>query len=365
MVKYEVRLEQDLNRIHEEFSGMGQEVAASVKSAIQALLNGDEELANRTGIRDQIINRRLIQINRLCHNFTARHLPAAGHLRRISSLLRLVNELERIGDYAVTICRETIHLSNPPKGPLRRNMELMSGLARQMLENALEAYLNENNEQAKAVMGMAERVEMDLGEAFGDLVAQGEKRAEEISDLLDMHTVFYMLERISDRAKNICEETLWVVSGEVKPEKRFSIIFLDDDNSCSGPMAEALARHGYPQMAEFFTASLNPCPSLHSGLKSYLGEANIPVPDHPPQGTIVMEEALTNTDPILIDLRSTEQNQKMELPFHCFYFAWDLGAVPKDGGDLRTARSQFMEMHRTLSMQLAELMDILVGGEEA
>ena len=102
MPLYEERLSKDMARIRDEVASLGAAVQKAQEDAVQAALTGNKALANQTILRDHPINRRTREINRLCHAFLAIHLPSAGHLRLISSILRLVNELERIGDYAAT-----------------------------------------------------------------------------------------------------------------------------------------------------------------------------------------------------------------------------------------------------------------------
>jgi phosphate transport system protein len=108
MTHYEQRLERDLSRIKQHLASLAESIEAAVEDAVHALLTGNGKLANTTVLGDQSINRASRALDRMCHGFIALHLPSAGHLRLVSSIIRGNLSLERIGDYAVTICREVV-----------------------------------------------------------------------------------------------------------------------------------------------------------------------------------------------------------------------------------------------------------------
>ena len=122
MSHYEERLEQDLAGIRERISDIASRVETALEDSMKALLEGDRHIANMTVLRDNRINRISRRVDGQCHAFIAKHIPGAGHLRWISSVIRLNVVLERVGDYAVTISRESLQLSrsrgSPPPGGL-------------------------------------------------------------------------------------------------------------------------------------------------------------------------------------------------------------------------------------------------------
>lgn len=363
MAKYEARLGQDLNQIQADLGKMGQTVCVAIKDATRALLTGDVALANNTGLRDQIINRQQTKIGRLCHAFNIRHQPVSKHLRKVSSTLRLVNELERIGDYATILCHETIHMAHAPEDQIKRNLKTLLTLASNMLEQSVDAYLNENAERARATMSIADTVEKEMDRAFADLVAQGSERAgETTSDLLDIHTVYYMIERICNRAENICEETLWVVFGEAKPEKSFHILFLDEDHRFLGPMAAALARQHYPKGGFFYTASKKPVAKTDENLTRYLENKGITSHSSDPQGLSSVSSVLENINTILICVQGTFASYGLTLPLRGYYLEWGLPPPP---GEVQGAalESALDDLHAQLETRLAALMKILIGSE--
>src|SRR6056300_1407039 len=103
MSHLEQRLEHDLNEIRDHIATMSTSVERALQGAFRALHEADDKLAFTTILSDLPINRMMRKIDRMCHAFIAVHLPSAGHLRFISSVICANIILERIGDYAVTI----------------------------------------------------------------------------------------------------------------------------------------------------------------------------------------------------------------------------------------------------------------------
>ena len=113
MSHLEERMEKDLNYIRNWLWKIGDSVEAALRSAKTTLILKDSKLANEVVLGDHPINRDSRQCDRLCHTFIARYLPGAGALREMASTIRVNVILERIGDYAVTICREALQLDTP------------------------------------------------------------------------------------------------------------------------------------------------------------------------------------------------------------------------------------------------------------
>ena len=129
---YEERLQKDLAWIQDLIGIVGHAITKAIDDAVRSVLNHDQDLAALTVIGDYTINRQTRELDRLCHAFVARHLPSAGHLRYVSSVLRLSIALERIGDYAATVSRSAVQLSSAPSPVVRRDIEMMCEHARRM-----------------------------------------------------------------------------------------------------------------------------------------------------------------------------------------------------------------------------------------
>ena len=356
MSHYEERLETDLNRIHQHLRAMGGQVQDAIKNAVHALLTGNEKLAYATVLGDHPINRRSRELDKLCHGFIALHLPSAGHLRVISATIRTNMALERIADYAVTICREAVQLSGPPSGTIAREVELISEESRRMLDQALQAFDEANADKAKATMGMAEQVDRTFDTVFTDLVTEeGHLNTKELFAYL---VIFNMIERMSDQAKNICEETVFAVTGQAKAAKTYRVLFLDEDNTSLGPMAEAVANKTFPNSGQYASAGRQAGAELDSSLASFLSERGIDLAGVKPRTLDLTPQELPDYH-VIVSLHGPVAGYVDAVPFHTTALEWDVGEPPA-GGD---AAQRYEEIYRELAVQIRDLMTTLRGEE--
>jgi len=239
MSHYEQRLEKDLEHIRGEVSGLATQVKQAVKNSIHALLTANQDLASATILGDGPINRKMREIDTLCHRFIAVHPPSAGHLRLMSSVIRINIILERIGDYAVTISRELQRINGAPDKRLAQGIELMANEVQLMLKQAIASFDEDNAELARGTIAMSAQIANTVGGLYEELL--DEQAQWSLTERFAVFSVYYRLERIADQAKNLCEQTIFTVSGEGKASKTYQILFLDDDNSCLSQLAEAVA----------------------------------------------------------------------------------------------------------------------------
>ncbi len=354
---YEERLEKDLNRIRTQVATMAELVQASLKNAIHALLTGNQKLASATILSDMPVNRLMREIDQLCHRFIAVHLPSAGHLRLISSIIRTNIELERIGDYAVTICRESVQLSKPPRGILAKEVELMGAEAGRMLEQAIKAFNEGNAEAAKATMTLAAQIDRTFDTVFSELVSEGGDW--ELKELMGLFVVFHRLERVAAQSKNICEETVFAVTGETKAPKVYRILFLDQDNSCLSQMAEAIARKNYPNSGRYRSAGQTAAQRLDPQTAAFLEQRGFDIGNLKPKALDLAPPELADFH-VIISLQGTVKGYLPELPFHSVALEWDVGTPPA-GLAAEQGHQRLEEVYREIAAQVQELMETLRG----
>lgn len=356
MSHYEERLEQDLTQIKEELVSTSLAIEEALDHSICALLSLDTQLAYRTILEDQIINRAVKEIDRLCHSFVARHLPSAGHLRFVSSVLRINIALERIGDYAVTICRETARLSFQPPQVVLRDLDLVVDESKSALRQALEAFFELNPDLARATKAMASTLGKGFDKVFEDLVSEGEKESRPTKDLFSLLVIFNRLSRVCDQSQNICEETIFAATGETKGPKRCKILFVDRKNVCTSQMAEAIIRKAFPEETDCSSAGWEPGEGLSPSLVEFmdrnghdLGEARpCPLPASP--------ELFSHYD-ILVCLDEEGAGRLPELPYHTVVLKWKVPTCDED----RPAPGDYEQVYRTLTGRINDLMDVLTG----
>lgn len=357
MSHYEERLENDLDQIRQHLTAMGSQVQEATKNAVHALLTGNTKLAYATILGDHPINRASRELDKLCHRFIALHLPSGGHLRLMSATLRTNIALERIGDYAVTICREAAQFSSPPSGTLVREVELMAEESRRMLDQALQAFDESNADKAKATMVMAEQVGRTFDTVFSDLAT--EEGHLNVKELFGYLVIFNMIERISDQAKNICEETVFAVTGETKAAKTYRVLFVDEDNTCLGPMAEALARKTFPESGQYASAGRLTGSGLDDNLLGFLNERGVSLEGIEPRALDLTPQEFANYH-VIVSLQGPVGSYIDGIPFHTAALEWDVG-TPPSAADSEQTRQRYEEIYRELAVQIRDLMTTLRG----
>lgn len=359
MTYYEERLEQDLRRIRERVNEMAGRVEKAVSNAIHAAMTGNHKLAYRTILSDHRVNRLMREIDKLCHSFIALHLPSAGHLRLLSSIIRANIELERIGDYSVTIARESVQLSSPPAGAVAQEIERISDLTLAMLRQAIKAFNQNDGETAKATILMADHLEQNLDAVYAGLSAGSEKA--QIKDLLAIFVIFNMLKRVADQAKNLCEETAFAALGETKAVKRYRVLFLDPDNGCLGPMAQALARKSYPSSGDYHTAGKQAASRVHPATTAFCENHGLDLNGIEPRRLDLTEREIADFH-VVVALRGEISSYLPSVPFHTTALEWDVAPPPLNLTE-EEEHKRLEEIYRDLAVQIRDLMETLRGKE--
>jgi phosphate transport system protein len=359
MSHYEERLEQDLSAIRRRVSAVADRIQKALGNAVHAVLKGDRELANKTILGDLAINREIRDIDRICHAFVARHLPSAGHLRFVSSVLRLDVELERVGDYAVAIAREMFQLSAPPSGSVASDIELIANQAGRILDQAIQAFNEGNPDLARGTKGMADQVETTFRKVFEDLLLEGESKARPIKDLFALLVIVNRLGRVSDQAKNICEDTIFAVTGETKAAKIYQILFIDEKNNGLSQLAEAYARKAFPESGEYASAGWNPARQMDPTLEVFLARNSLDGADRQPKPLDLTLDELARYH-VIVSLEGDARPHLAEVPFHTLVLEWDVGTVPA-GLDTERATALLEESYKNLTFQIQELIEALRG----
>jgi phosphate transport system protein len=358
MSHYEARLERDLDRLKHDLSALADQVQDALKDAVHALLSGNREQAYQCILGDLPINRSFRKLDRACHAFIAVHLPSAGHLRWVSSVMRSNIALERIGDYAVTICRESVQLPKAPDGILARELELMAQESRQMLNQSMQAFAEQNAEAAKATKAMADQVERAFDTVVDELTGRNGQWTKR--DIFALLVIFHMLERVSDQAKNICEETVFAATGEGKTPKTYRVLFLDEDNAGLSKMAEALGRKSFPERMAFASAGRTAAASFDPIMSTLIEDLGVDLSGEAPTTLEPIEGELSELHAI-VSLAGPVTDYMERVPFHTVALTWDLGSPPD--ADAPDAGARWGEIYREMAVRLFDLVQLMHGDE--
>lgn len=349
---YEARLEKDLASIRKRIRKMGKSVVSAVRDATQAVLDNDNDLATEIVLGDMPINRQARDLDDRCHRFIARHLPSAGHLRFISSAMRLSKTLERVGDYAATIARAGLHFTKKPPETLKADIELLGGHATSVLEKCLEAYEKESVVDARANRLVVNKYGSTFDKVYEDLLEVGRSGEYPIEDLFALHAIVHRLERVIHMGKNISEQTLFSLTGERKGEKTFDFLFVDRAGAGAALLAAQFARKAYPDAGTFrcagWDAAGEPSAAFIEFAESKGIDLRVAVP-------ISFDDIRNNVEDFdfVIDLEGGIREHIRKVPFHTTILSWPLS----DSSDPKAVQMELVP-------RLNDLMEVLRGENE-
>ena len=352
MSHLEERLEHDLNEIRDQIANMGASVEQALAGSFRALHTADDKLAFTTILSDLPINRQMRKIDRLCHAFIAVHLPSAGHLRLISSVIRVNIILERIGDYAVTIAREAVQLGDVPDEHMSPKLKTICDEAMEVLSESISAFNSSNTERAGEAIAMAGRVEREMDGIYAELLDGSGTRSTMIYLI-----IFSQLKRVADQAKNLAEQAVFIETGKEKEPKVYRILFLDEDNSCLGPMAELIAGKLYPDIGEYSTAGDHPAESLNANMIDFMQERGFSLSAMAPRQLDSSRESLAKYH-VIVGLHKKVLKTVVKIPFRTSALNWKDVNIPLDNDP-----QAWETLHKTLALHIRELLTLLRGDE--
>jgi phosphate transport system protein len=260
---YEESLQRDIDRIRSKVAEMAKLAEGALEACVRALAGRDRQIAYSVILRDQRIDSLEKEIDRLCLEFIVRQQPVARHLRFAYVTIKINQEVERIGDYAESIAKQTLKLSNIQCAvPLERFRQI-AGMSIPMLRDAVKAYLTENAELAAKVAETEEEVDGLKSVINSELIQLRQDNKIPLEALNPLMTIARRFERVSDQAKNICEETIYLATGEYQKHiggDTWRVLFVDEHNSCRSQMAEAVGNALNKPKFVFASAGLDPQP---------------------------------------------------------------------------------------------------------
>lgn len=352
----EERLFQDQRQLRDKVAAQAEEVELAVGNAIHSLQTGNKKLAYTTILNDYPINRTMREIDRLCHRFIAVHLPSSTYLRLISSIIRVNIELERIGDYAVIIAREGVQMSSPPNDILARELERMTADTMTMVKQTIKAFNNLNSELAQGTKHLSDNVEYNLDAVYAEITEQTELQG--VKDSLALFVVFNQLKRVVDQCRNICEDTIFAVTGKQKKPKVYKILFVDEDNSLASQLAEAIGKKNHPNCGSFSSAGRAPAQEINPALVEFLSERGVTLEGVEPTALSELSNLDISEQHVVITLQGGINTYLSAIPFHTNALEWDVGDTTAPLGT-----QEIESLYRNLALHIKDLMDLICGEE--
>lgn len=208
--------EEKMGHLQERLQYMGSLVEDSIARSIEALKRQDMNLAQAVIDADDIIDNLEAEIEEKCLEVIATQQPMAKDLRRVATLFKMVNDLERMADYATSIAKITLRIADQPLIKPLVDIPRMAILSQKMVKQSLDAYVRQDVELAAAVGQDDDEVDNLFGQIFRELLTIMMENPKTITQATHLLFVGRWLERISDHATNIAEEVIFLVTGEKK-----------------------------------------------------------------------------------------------------------------------------------------------------
>ncbi len=205
-----------LRGIQAEIVAMGSMVEKAISRSIEALKNRDLNMARGIIDDDQKINNKRFEIEENCIQLIATQQPMASDLRTIVSVLNIISELERIGDYAEGIARIVIMIGDEP--PLKPLVDLprMAEKTNDMLRRSLHAFIDRDAEAARKITTEDTEVDNLYDQVYRELLSYMIEDPRTTTRATRLIWVAHNLERAADRVTNICERVVFIVTGKME-----------------------------------------------------------------------------------------------------------------------------------------------------
>ncbi len=205
--------EAELRTLRERLLEMGGLVEQAIVASVRAITERDSALAERVKQGDREINRMEVDIDNQCRRILALRQPAASDLRFITTALKIVVDLERMGDLAVNVAERALDLNQaPPLGPVHE-LAKIAELAEAQLRKALDAFVTGDAAKAEEVMGGDELIDALYLKIFNDMLARMMEESRIIRRATAVIFAAKHLERFGDHATNLAEMVVYMVRG--------------------------------------------------------------------------------------------------------------------------------------------------------
>ena len=207
--------EQDLDKLKETILKMGGAVEDAIRKSIKALVERDRVLAQSVIDGDPIINAFDVEIEEECIRFIALWQPTGSYLRFVTTAIKIITDLERMGDLAVDICERAVELCDEP--PLKPYIDIprMAEASQKMLKESLDAFLKRDADLAISVCSADDSVDNLNQQIFNELLLFMIKDPKTISRAVRLAAIAKYLERVADHSTNIAEMVVYMVKGKV------------------------------------------------------------------------------------------------------------------------------------------------------
>ena len=211
----ETHFQKELQELKEDLIRMAALVEEAINTAVQSLVKRDSDLAKKTFEGEDRINGMEIDIEDKCLKLLALRQPMAADLRFITSAMKIITDLERMGDQAVNIAERAISLNQEPQLKPYLDIPRMAEITQSMVTDVLDAFVNRNSNLARSVCERDDLVDGLNDQVFRELLTYMMSDPQTITREVHLMIVCRCLERIADHATNIAEDVIFLVDARV------------------------------------------------------------------------------------------------------------------------------------------------------
>ncbi len=359
----EALLQHDIDEIRTRLLEMAALDEKALSRAFQAFLKRDRQLAYSVILHDQDVDAAETELDRLCMEFILRHQPAAAHLRFVYSASKIINELERVGDYAESIARQVLLISSLPFELPTDNFSEIANLAIPMLHNAVHAFVNKNADLAHSTMASEPRVNQVRDIINAELLELRQQGRLPLEMLPPLITVARRFERVSDQATNICEQALYFATGEYLrhlPREGFRVLFVDETHGCLSRIADAVASGLGARRFSFSSAGLV-ASAVDPQTIWFLAQKGIDI-SHQASRSIDQVPQLDQIQ-VIVALSKAAEKAFPKKPSKILCLRWNEPDPSQMRGAPEKVQAAYEQVFESLTNQIRDLVNAILGEE--
>jgi phosphate transport system protein len=214
-----LHLRREIENLKKEILALGAMVESAVQEATAAIAERDEAMARRVIDNDIQIDEMELQVEEGCLKVLALHQPVAIDLRFIIAVLKINNNLERVGDLAVNIAERAAFLATQPPVSVSLDFQTMVRKAQAMLKKSIDALVNLSVSQAREVLAGDDEIDAMNRQMYVVIQQAIGVRLEQTESLIHLLSASRHLERIADHATNIAEDVIYMIEGTIVRHK--------------------------------------------------------------------------------------------------------------------------------------------------
>lgn len=208
-------LDQLINHLLDEVHILESMVREAILESVKSLMTQDKNLSKRVSKNDKFINEKRFEIENECLIAIATQQPMASDLRILASILEIITELERIGDYAKGIAKITRKTKGEDILPPLEYLPDMANEAVDMMQKAVKAFVEGDTETARAIPARDDVVDNNFNQIYKGLIKFMSTNPDKAEVANHLQWAAHNIERMADRVTNICERTLFIETGSI------------------------------------------------------------------------------------------------------------------------------------------------------